>query len=391
MKAGEILYREGDPNDCAYVLASGEILLFSEADGHQVDCERRGAGSILGETSILTNQPRAVSVRAETDCRFFRISSESILQQFDELDPILRSCIETTIKFVTRFNATENSLGIDVPFAPSTLRNANELIQKFDFELDINKGIKNNEFSLMYQPIVHLETAGIVGFEALMRWQHPSMGFVPPDRFISVAEAMGSISQLTDYALLEACAALRRLCDATGRTLFASVNVSGHDIGRKGFVDFLDHVLDLHNITAKQLKLEVTETALVPDSDHATENLERLHQLGCGVSIDDFGTGYSNLAYLKSLPLTALKIDRAFAGDAHANSVSYAIVRMLIALGRELGVDVIAEGLETAEDVRILRALNCKFAQGFFFHKPMAEAELEHLLIDPSAVSRVVA
>lgn len=384
LDAGDILYKAGDPNDCGYVIASGEVILYNQLEGSRHECERRGAGSILGELSILTGQPRTVTVEATRPCLIYTISAEQILARFEELDPVLKACIETSLNFATRLYGDRDAPEADVPMAPTTLQDADALLYQIKFEQDVLKGLKNKEFSMVYQPIVSLANGRIVGAEALMRWEHPVRGFVSPDLFIPIAENMGSIGKLTDYAIEDACHALSRIRTqiADEADLYVSVNVSGEDIGRAEFVDHLAHVLDKHDLTPDHIKLEVTETALVPQGDAAKEALRRIKKFGCGVSIDDFGTGYSNLAYLKSLPLTALKIDRAFAGDAYHDPVSRGIVRMLVGLGRELGVDIIAEGLETSDDVATLRGLGCRFAQGYFFHRPMPEDELIYLIAE---------
>ena len=163
------------------------------------------------------------------------------------------------------------------------------------------------------------------------------------------------------------------------------------DTGRAGFVDILNHVLDKYGLERRHLRLEVTETALMPDSEVANDNLKELRTQDFRISVDDFGTGYSNLAYLKHIPMTALKIDRAFAGDAHTNPVSKSIVRMLITLGRELGVDIIAEGLETEACADTLRELGCPFAQGYYFHKPMTEDAAFQLLGGERSQTAIVA
>lgn len=382
LSAGDILYKQGDAHDSGFIIASGEIILYSMLGGKRIDIERRGAGSIVGELSILTGQPRTVTVEALTDCRVFRISADQIISRFEKLDPVLRACVETSISFTGTFTEQANATSSEVPFAPSTLRESDKLIDQFRFEMDLLKGIEDKEFFLVYQPIVEITDGAIVGFEALMRWIHPTQGFIPPDRFIQSAETMGAIGKLTDFALMEACAALRRMKTQKGapKGLFASINISGEDICRKNFADYLSHVVDLNDLDPTEIKLEVTETALIGDFETADKNLKRLRSLGCGISVDDFGTGYSNLAYLKSLPLTTLKIDRAFAGDAHNNSVSRGIVRMLLTLGKELNVDIIAEGLETANDVDTLRELGCRYAQGYYFYKPMPEQEMTLLL-----------
>lgn len=379
---GDILYREGDPNDCAYIIESGEIIIYRELDGEKIYCERRRAGSIVGELSILADRPRAVTVEAVTDCRIFQIPAEQILQRYESLDPVLRASIDTSINFSATFCERMYKRDGFVPVAPATLPNSSAVIEQFRFEQDILTGVERGEFSLVYQPIVRLSDSSVVGIEALMRWQHPVLGNVPPFRFIEVAEAMGSINKLTELALSQACAALQRIRShsSSTRDLYVSVNISGKDLGVEGFVDFVAHILDANGLEGKGLTLEVTETALVADPEGAARQLGKLRNLGCGVSIDDFGTGYSNLAYLKSLPFSTLKIDRAFAGDAHANEVSRSIVRMLLGFGKDLGKDIVAEGLETAEDVTLLRDLGCSYAQGYHFGKPASEADLlEHM------------
>lgn len=382
LSPGDLLYCEGSTNEHGFIVASGELVLFRTVNGVRIDVERRGAGTIVGELSILTGRPRLVSVEALTECRVYQISASQIISRFENLDPVLRACIETSINFNGTISKRDTAKSPEVPLAPSTLRNADRLIEQFQLETDLIKGFQNGEFFLLYQPIVDMSDGSVTGVEALMRWVHPTLGFVPPDRFIQIAEAMGAISNLTDFALLEASAALARfraLPDAPS-DLFASVNISGADIGRSCFVDILSHAADLHSLEPHHIKLEITETALITDQETADRNLSRLRDLGYGISVDDFGTGYSNLAYLKSLPLTTLKIDRAFAGDAHSNSVSRGIVRMLLTLGNELGVDIIAEGVETLDDVETLTRLGCRYAQGYYFHKPMPEQDIIKLI-----------
>ena len=379
---GEILYREGEENNCCYIIETGELVLYWDDNGRRIECERRGAGSLVGELSILTDQPRTVTVEALTECRIFRVSSEQILERFKALDPILKACIETSISFNGIFNRRLNEDWDQAPYTNHTLENSSEIIEQLKLEKEIINALNSNQFSLFYQPIVNLGSGTICGFEALMRWFHPKFGPITPDRFIPVAEATGSIEKLTEFALMEACSALKRLSGETTQDdpLYVSVNVSGEDIGRRNFVDFLNLAVEMHNLCPSQIKLEVTETALIPDNINTAHNLSRLSKLGYGVSIDDFGTGYSNLAYLKTLPLTAIKIDRAFVSDAHANPVSRGIVKMIVGLGVDLNVEIIAEGLETLCDVDTLNELGCNLAQGFYFHRPMPETELSDLL-----------
>ncbi|WP_368187799.1 EAL domain-containing protein [Aestuariibius sp. HNIBRBA575] len=386
LNAGDVLYREGDPNDCGFIVESGEFILYHQQEGQRVDCERRGPGSIIGELSILTGQPRTVTVQALEKCCVFRVSADEILDRFEKLDPILRACIETSINFAATLNRPAHHQDAIADLAPNTLRNADDLIEKFKFENDILKGLTRKEFFMVYQPIVRLMDGQIVGFEALMRWEHPQLGSVPPSQFIEVAETIDAISDLTEFALTQACATLAQIQNQSADhwDMFMSINVSGSDIGRYDFVDQLDHVLNMNGVQPQNIKLEVTETALIPTSDVSERNLARLRSLGYGISIDDFGTGYSNLAYLKTLPLTALKIDRAFAGDARNSDVSRSIVKFLVSLGGELNVDIVAEGIESIEDVAVLRDLGCRFAQGYYFHRPSSKSDILKLVTQDS-------
>ena len=381
---GEVLYREGEENDCCYIIETGELRLFWESYGHRIECERRGPGAIVGELSILTDQPRTVTVEAVTECRIFRVSSDQILERFKAIDPILRACIETSISFNGIYNRRLAQNLDEIPRTNHIVDNSSEIIEHLKLEKEILKALKSKQFTLFYQPIVNLDNGSIRGFEALMRWFHPKFGAIAPDRFIPIAEATGSIEKLTEFALMEACSALKRLSGDSDPhdQLFVSVNVSGQDIGRQNFVDFLSFAVETHGLCSSQIKLEVTESALIPNNTSTKQNLSRLSKLGFGVSIDDFGTGYSNLAYLKKLPLTAIKIDRAFVSDAHANSVSRGIVKMIVGLGADLNVEIIAEGLETICDVKTLNELGCNLAQGFYFHRPMPENELSALLCE---------
>lgn len=389
---GDILYSEGDAADCAYIIDQGEVLLFKTINGKEIDIERRDGISIVGEFSVLTDKPRSGSVKATKPCRAYRISATQIKRLVGQLDPILTACVETSIEFIERlseFDANRDG----TPIINSRLRDAQMLLKQIEFERDIHKALESNQFTLAYQPLVDLKTNEIFGFESLMRWNHPTQGFIPPDKFIRVAESMGVISNLTDFAILKTCETLDAIKDhyQGSNRLYAAVNVSGDDFNRPELVDFISHAVDRYNLQPEQIRLEVTETAIVPDSDIGRTTMLRLRELGCGVAIDDFGTGYSNLAYLKNFPLTALKIDRAFAGEASQNSVTRAIVKMIIGLGHELGARVVAEGLETKADVDALTDLNCDLAQGYYFSKPLPLEDLIDFLAPSFTSDQIVA
>jgi len=382
LRAGDLLYEQGDHNTDAFVVASGEVMMFRSERGKRIDCERRGRGSVLGGLSVLTNQSRYVGAQAMTDAVVFRVASHHVINELDAVSPMLRACIDTAITFNARLSQALLEQPETVPKAEAEVADTEALIERYKFEIDLLRSISKNELSMAYQPIVTLQSGEIVGFEALMRWVHPERGYVPPDKFIAVAEDLGVVGSLTNFAIEETLKTLKQISKSQDgqEPFFASINISGHDVARPGFATHVATLLDQFDVDPSQIKLEVTETAFIPDNEDVLENLHSLESLGCSLSIDDFGTGYSNLAHLKIMPVSTLKIDRAFAGDAHCNRVSGSIVAMLVGLGTALDVDIVAEGVETQEDVEALSGLGCTLGQGYHFHRPTGEQNLLHLL-----------
>lgn len=387
LEANETLFREGDTDEDVYIVESGQMALTQQSNGTSQVYALRERGGIVGALSVLTGLPRNVGCFATKDTTLIRVSKEIVFNEFQNLDPLLRACIETSLNFYDHLHKTPDAPDTPKVFPPHI--EADNALRNYQFEVDLIKAIKSNSFEMVYQPIVELTTGAIVGFESLMRWTHETRGAVPPNVFITAAEKLGVIAPLTDFAIAESCKTLK-LMNATSnkpRPYFASVNISGDDIARNGFAEQLAFILDEHETAPEQIKLEVTETAIMPDTLVARANLKALKSLGCGLSIDDFGTGYSNLAHLKTLPLSALKIDRAFAGDAHRNHVSGCIVSMLVRLGAAMGVDIVAEGVETGDDVQALTSLGCNLAQGFFLHRPTTRESLISLIKAPASMT----
>jgi diguanylate cyclase (GGDEF)-like protein len=238
---------------------------------------------------------------------------------------------------------------------------------------DLRRAARNDEFRLFLQPKVLLRDGTVCGAEALVRWDHPALGWLPPGEFIPVAEQSGNISVVTHWALT---AAVRecRLWLEEGLRLPVSVNVSGRDLANEKLPVFIFELLRDHDLDAGLLCLEVTEQALVRDAARATLVLQCLRDLGVRISIDDFGTGYSSLAQLKTLPVDEVKIDRSFVMGLPDNREDAAIVRAAVDLAHDLGLEVVAEGVESVDTQRWLAALGCERAQGFWFSRPMPAA-----------------
>ena len=244
---------------------------------------------------------------------------------------------------------------------------------------ELRGAIERGELLVFFQPKADLVTGRVVGAEALVRWQHPERGFIPPNEFIPIAERTGLIKPLSRYVL---AAAIRQCAawDAAGFSLCVSVNVTVPDLLDPDFPERITTFLDDADLSAEQLELELTETTILADPLHVRAVLTRLNEIGLRSAIDDFGTGYSSLAYLRRLPVHTIKIDRSFVMGMCEDANDATIVRSTIDLGRNLGLEVVAEGVETQEVWNELRALGCSLAQGYLLGRPMSAAELAPLL-----------
>jgi diguanylate cyclase (GGDEF)-like protein len=259
-------------------------------------------------------------------------------------------------------------------------------------ETDLGKALERGEFRLEYQPVVSLATGSILGCEALLRWLHPDRGLVPPSDFIPLAEETGAIDGIGAWALREACGQARAW-DADGLPpLSVAVNVSPVQVRRGGLASLVARALAETGLPAERLRLELTESAATDDSGETVGALRDLERMGIAVAIDDFGTGYSSLARLRRLPLAGLKIDRSFVRGSASDPQDAAIVRALLRLARHLALEVVAEGVETEEQLRFLAARRCDAIQGYYFSPPLPPEAFARLLREgkrlPSHASR---
>jgi diguanylate cyclase (GGDEF)-like protein/PAS domain S-box-containing protein len=250
-------------------------------------------------------------------------------------------------------------------------------------ETDLRKAIHNNQFENHYQPIVDLPTASLVGFEALIRWNHPQLGLINPGSFISIAEETGLIIPITRLVVEAACSDLHQWQQQLGQkiSLTMNVNISSKHFLMPTLLDDIQKILNKIGLPPEQLKLEITETALMEDADETIRLVHRLKDYGLHLVIDDFGTGYSSLSYLQRLPIDTLKVDRSFVSriqnepDGNRN-----IVEAIISLAHRLDMLVVAEGVETPEQYGILLEMKCQLGQGFLFSKPLPKDSVDELI-----------
>lgn len=254
-------------------------------------------------------------------------------------------------------------------------------VNRLRLESDLRRALERQELRLHYQPIVSLNKGEITGFEALVRWEHPEKGLISPDEFIPVAEETGLINQIGWWVLREACLTLRiwQLTFPKETPLTMSVNLSGKQFAQPGLIEKMDSILQETGCDRNSLKLELTESAIMDCSD-ANSILENLRALGVKLDIDDFGIGYSSLDRLYQFPINTLKIDKSFVSRIDAGGRNIEIIKAIVSLAHTLGMNVVAEGVETSQQLTKLQALNCEFAQGYFFSKPLDSKAAEALL-----------
>ena len=249
-------------------------------------------------------------------------------------------------------------------------------VERMQLEAGLRQAVERQEFSLVYQPQYELKTRRLVGVEALLRWQHPEKGEIQPAKFIPLAEETGMIHPIGEWVLRTVCSQVKEWLDAGYPDLRASVNLSGRQFAEPDLVDMVRRILKETGLEAKHLELEITESVLMQDSTEAAATLAALRADGISLAIDDFGTGYSSLVYLKQLPVNRLKIAQDFVQDIDTDDRNVAIAAAIIDLGSRLGLDIIAEGVETKAQAAVLETLNCPQVQGFHYDRPMGRDEI---------------
>ena len=387
-KAGDVIMRQGEAGQSAYIIESGRVeIVIERPGGPEQSVGTRGKGTVIGEMAIIDNAPRTATVRAIEDCKLLEITREDLSGRLSNADPILRMVTQVIL---TRYRDTliradirgENrnwppAEAVELNYAGQT-----DAMETLKIANDFKSALSRKEVTLHYQPIVNLQKGAVVGFEALMRWTHPERGFISPGVFIPIAEESGLIVAASQWALKESCMALKRIEERTGfdRQLFMSVNFSSSDFASEDFVDSVYTTISRSDLKPEQIHLEITERLLMDQPETAKDTLAMCRKAGMSIAIDDFGTGYSSLSYLHYFPINTLKIDRSFVKDMHKNESSLELIKSIIALGKNMKMKIIAEGVEEKVEAQMLRDLGCDMAQGYYFAKPMPEIDVTHFV-----------
>jgi EAL domain-containing protein (putative c-di-GMP-specific phosphodiesterase class I) len=244
--------------------------------------------------------------------------------------------------------------------------------------------VEYDELVLHYQPQIDISTGEIRGVEALVRWNHPERGLLYPDEFIYLAEESGFIIQMGEWIIRQACLDGKKWQDE-GKEIIVSVNISSKQFQQDDFVNKVTEIINESGLNPRNLTLEITETIAISDIKHTIEVLNRLRSLGIAVAIDDFGTGYSSLSYLNEMSVNELKIDRSFIWDIERNDKNKLISNTIIVLAKQLGLRVIAEGVENSEQLYILKEMNCDIAQGYHFSRPVTKERIDEMILESHA------
>jgi EAL domain-containing protein (putative c-di-GMP-specific phosphodiesterase class I)/CRP-like cAMP-binding protein len=423
----EYIFREGDPGDCAYIIDTGMVEVAFDKDGRKLVMATLTKGDILGEMAIIDRLPRTASARAIVPTVTTAIPLDYVSQKIEQADPTVRMFLRLAMARYRDLNARlaqvfeglslGHSEAASDAFASSTMELKNVMAQLLEMQqridsavtkptpsdgsslfgeetLEITKllvteekllkaAMTKKEFRVHYQPIVDLMSNRIVGCEALVRWNHPSGELLLPSRFLTQVESSDLIIDLGYWIAEEACLFQSRLFNDFQHDLFVAINLSGKQFDDQFLIPSLADIMDRTGARRDRIKFEITESLLIDNPELATQSLHQLKETGAKLAIDDFGTGYSSFSYLHRFPFDTLKIDRVFVGAMSRSEKSHQIVKSLVNLSHDLGMDVVAEGIESEHEAELMRNFKTAFGQGFYFSRPVNETEFVKLLRQP--------
>ena len=396
-----VVFSEKDNRDCAYIIEKGEVEISVKRDGRKVPLVRLGEGEVFGETALLGPGARTATAIATEDCEVFRIFPHIFQNRIMQLDPLVGLLMSLLVNRYRQWSITSPDSVSEVDILPCENKDIKLLDRADDFLLglrlqketalkelrmaqEITHAIEKKQFAPHLQPIVSLPDRKLLGFEALIRWNHPEKGMIPPMEFIPVAERTDVVWHLDMLMLRRACQVVQELQEVAGnidRKLFLSVNLSGIHFDSKGFSSQIASIIEESSVDPAQIVLEITESALMGNPKQAEVVLKDLRKQGLTIALDDFGTGYSSLGYLHRFPIDILKIDRSFVQDIHSNSKSLNVVRAIVSLAKTFDLSIVAEGIESANEAISIAGLGCDAGQGYLFSKPLpVEKAMEFLI-----------
>jgi len=372
---GHQIFKYGDFGDCAYLIEEGVVEVFVVEQGKERRIKLMGKGELFGEVSLIDYQPRTANVRVVEKAVLVPIPRKLVEGLLERSDPILRHLL---LVILERFRDKHGGPAESAPSAKVSLEQSirrsaakGEATQKISLAHGMSRALSHEEFQLYYQPICDLADGRIAGFEALIRWHHPTDGVMQPKDFLWIAEQTGFIREIGLWTLERACRdwpSLRKLTDQVAP--FVSVNLSASQLSDERLVEDVKAIIASQNMNPTELKLELTETAMVEYPGIALKIMDSLIKSGCSIALDDFGAGHSGLGHLQRYPIGTVKIDATFIEPIIKSMQSLEIVRSTVTLAHSLGMKVVAEGIENGDVRAMLLGMECDFGQGWFFGAP---------------------
>ncbi len=378
---GQNIFEYGDAGDCAYLIEEGTVEVFVVEQGKERRIKLMGKGELFGEVSLIDYRPRTASVRAVDKTVLVPIPRKLVEGLMEKSDPILRHLL---LLILERFRDSHGSSAMPAASAKisteqSIRRSADkgEATQKISLSHGMSRALSRDEFQLYYQPICDLADGRIAGFEALIRWHHPTDGVMQPKDFLWIAEQTGFIREIGQWTLERGSRDWPALKKLTGHAKpFVSVNLSAAQLSDERLVDDVKAIFASQNIKPTELKLELTETAMIEHPEIALKIMTRLAESGCCIALDDYGSGHSALGRLQRYPICTLKIDSTLVEPITKTVQNQEIVRSTVALAHSLNMNVVAEGVESEELRTMLLGMKCEFGQGWLFGGPATLQEL---------------
>ena len=395
---GATIFNEGEPGDAAYIIESGEVEISILKRGEKQLIAVLQPGDVFGEMAIIDDGPRSATAKTTATTEALVIHRNYVHEKLDDTDPLLKFFLQTILERLRIHeysSAFPNKLELKKAFSETfhlqesdqpANQHQEDVLNRLRFHQDLLNAFECNEFELHYQPIVSLNSGDIAGFEVLIRWAHPERGMVSPIEFIGATEDSGLIVPIGTWVFETACTMLQTFEKAKCRIrpdappLYMSINFSSRQFLDKDLLNRMSAFLQQCVVDASNITVEITESLLMSDPERAAILLEQLKELGIRIAVDDFGTGYSSLSYLHRFPIDTIKIDRSFVNSMLSNQKSLGIVKILTDLAHNLGMHVIAEGIEEQDQVHSLQSLKCHYGQGYLFSRPLTEMQTLDLI-----------
>ncbi len=374
--AGFVLFREGESGDTAYLVEQGQVAITTgDGDSVRTLCNL-GPGDILGEMALIDDQPRTATATCTSPCRMRVVHRDSLVQRIEAADPIIRHLLQLTLQRYRHGLHPEQQAESGAPASHSQ----SVATGKLSLEADLRQALDEGQLQCVYQPIQDLAGGRIAGFEALTRWNHPKQGAIHPEAFISLAEETDLIVPIGLHNLRQACRDLKAFHrHAPRQPLFMSINVSGRQLHNPDFDRQVTRIVEEEGLEPEQIKLEITESLMV-EFEQVRNWIQKSRARGFRISLDDFGTGYSGMGMLCQLELNTLKIDKQFVQGMFDSPCQSVVLESMVHLGLGLGLDIIAEGVESAEHEQRLRALGVQFGQGYHYARPLPADQILTLM-----------